>query len=460
MVHRSCLTRRRLVASALATGVGVASRLLAEDMPAAARAAALGGAAETKLQYWYSEGSGIGSLLPALLDQFREAHPEISVEPRSYVLPPAAMQALQTTVAADEQPAVMQAVTQSLQAAMAADEPPSVAQVGYGLLRYAADLPHVPIADAAASDADASGFLAHFPDQVLALGQVDGVQHGLPFTVAGTHLLCNAELFRQAGVTQMPRTWNDVRQTARILTAKTGVVALSLPDSGDFWNLQALLESNGARLLIKEEGRYRTGIAAPQAIAAMQLYADMILDDQTALPTSWEQGVPVFLSGKIAMFMGGGGVALGAIQSGDFKLVAIRFPTFDEMPRRIPVAGHNHFIFATRPAEQEAAWAFLKFLNSPKSVTSWVENTGFLPPIKGLADDSRYLKPYFDKSAPLRIDLEQMPEMVPSVSWPGANRLEAAKALSNAREKIVTGVQEVAAAFGEAATTIDELIRG
>ena len=67
---------------------------------------------------------------------------------------------------------------------------------------------------------------------------------------------------------------------------------------------------------------------------------------------------------------------------------------------------------------------------------------GAVPPIKGLAHDPRYLQPYFDKSAPLRIDLEQMPEMVPSVSWPGANRLQAAKALSDAREKIVTGVQK------------------
>ena len=142
MVRRSGLTRRRLVASALAAGAGIASRLPAENVRAAARALALGGAAESNIQYWYSEGSGIGSSLPALLDQFQAVHPEISVEPRSYVLSPVMTQALQTAVAADEQPAVMQAVTQSLQAALAVDEPPSVAQVGYGLLRYAANLPH------------------------------------------------------------------------------------------------------------------------------------------------------------------------------------------------------------------------------------------------------------------------------------------------------------------------------
>ena len=135
------------------------------------------------------------------------------------------------------------------------------------------------------------------------------MQHGLPFTVAGTYLLCNDDLFQQAGVTQAPRTWDDVRDVARLLTNKTGVAGISLPDSGDFWNLQTLLESNGARLLIKGESHYRAGIAAPEAIAAMQLYADMILKEKTALPTSWEQGVPMFISGQIAMFMGGAGVA-------------------------------------------------------------------------------------------------------------------------------------------------------
>ena len=81
----------------------------------------------------------------------------------------------------------------------------------------------------AANDADGAGFLAHFLGQILALGQVDGVQHGLPFTLAGTYLLCNDDLFQQAGVTRMPRTWDDVRDVARVLTNKTGVAGLSLP---------------------------------------------------------------------------------------------------------------------------------------------------------------------------------------------------------------------------------------
>ena len=63
-----------------------------------------------------------------------------------------------------------QAVIQELQAALDSGEQPAVAQVDYGLLLYAANLPHLPINVVAANDADGAGFLAHFPDNILALG--------------------------------------------------------------------------------------------------------------------------------------------------------------------------------------------------------------------------------------------------------------------------------------------------
>ena len=101
MVRRSRLTRRTLVASALAAGIGTASHVRLKDAHAAPRRAAFGGAAETTIQYLYSDGSGIGASLPALLDRFKAAHPEITVEPRNYAVSPAVMQALQATPAAE-----------------------------------------------------------------------------------------------------------------------------------------------------------------------------------------------------------------------------------------------------------------------------------------------------------------------------------------------------------------------
>lgn len=429
------INRRDVILRSLVGAAAIAT------MPANRAGAAVRSAQDaenaTTIQYWYSEGSAIGSSVPTLVDRFEAANPGVSVEVRSYVQ--------------------YREVVQALQAALAAGEPPTVAQVGYDYLRYAtANFPHLPIAVAAA-DPDGAAFLDRFPQRILALGRVDGVQEGLPFVVAGTYLVYNSDLLDDAGIAP-PRTWSEVRDAARLVKQASGAAGLAIPDSGDFWNLQALLESNGARLLIEEDGRYRTGIASAEAIEAMQFYADMVLQDESAVPTSWEQGIPVFTSGQIAMFMGGGGIVSSALQNGDFAVGSVPVPTFGDKPRRVPVGGNNHFIFATEEADQQVAWAFLKFLNEPESVTYWIENTGFLPPIEGVADDPRYLKPFFDKTPQLRVDFEQLPDMVPWVSWPGSNGLEAYQALSDAREKILTGEAEVSPAFAEAAARIDELI--
>ena len=231
------------------------------------------------------------------------------------------------------------------------------------------------------------------------------------------------------------------------------------PDSGDFWNLADAPRVKRRAAPDQGESHYRAGIAAPEAIAAMQLYADMILKEKTAL--AYELGTrqspcsSAVRSRCSRVEPGSRSAPRGAAIS--------RWSQYRFRPSAISRVASRWRATTTsssppRPDEQAASWALLKFLNSPQSITNWIENTGFLPPILGLTEDPRYLQPYFDKSAPLRIDLEQMPDMTPRLSWPGANGLEAAKALSDTREKIVTGVQDVATALAEAATLIDALI--
>ncbi|WP_455428696.1 extracellular solute-binding protein [Kitasatospora indigofera] len=61
-------------------------------------------------------------------------------------------------------------------------------------------------------------------------GQVDGVQYGIPFVSSARAFFYNKALFAQAGITEAPKSWEDVRKDAELLKAKVpGIIPYALP---------------------------------------------------------------------------------------------------------------------------------------------------------------------------------------------------------------------------------------
>src|SRR5690606_16847550 len=101
------------------------------------------------------------------------------------------------------------------------------------------------------------------------------------------------------------------------------------------------------------------------------------------------------------------------------------FPTWGDKPRRVAAGGNALFIFAKDPAQQRAAYEFIKFLTSKEGQTIWVEGTGYLPIVRGVEDDPRYLADYMAANPLVRAALEQLPDAVPWAPFPGPRGFEA-----------------------------------
>jgi multiple sugar transport system substrate-binding protein len=433
MAHPPHLTRRGLLKGALAPVVAGS----VATWPRPARA--IQGDTLT-LQYWQAYGE-----YPAIAEmrtRFNEANPGIRVEASVYNDYLELAQALQTAAAGNELPAL--------------------AGVGYTFIRYVvANVPHLTTEAALAFDGGNANYLASgFAPNILALGQVDGTQHGMPLVIGTPYLIYNASLLTRAGLDRAPQTWAEVREFARVIKAETGQYGLWIQEPADFWAHQALVESNGAPLLVAEPGAQpRTGIAGPEAVAALQLHADMTLRDETAVHLEFRQGEQSFARGQVGMMIASGG-SLQTVQStAAFEIGTAPFPTFGDKPRKVPAGGNNLFIFATDEAQQRAAWEFVKFSTSPEMLTLLSEDTGYIPPRQSLIDDPNHLKPFFDANPLYRAELEQVADTVPWVSWPGPNGLEAEQVLLDLRDRMLSGSQDVPTAASEAAERVNELIQ-
>jgi multiple sugar transport system substrate-binding protein len=376
-----------------------------------------------------------------LISRFEKANPNITVKEKT-------------------SPPDYRELAQQVQAALAAGEPPTVAMVGYDTLRYAAaSLPHLRIDEAAGRDAEGGGewLSKNFAPNVLDLGRVDGALHFMPYSISTPVLFYNEKAFEDAGLQSPPRTWSELREYARRLTEETDLLGTTI--SADLWGMQAVIESNGGRILADSGGELRCQVDGPEAIEATSFVVDMVLEDRTASYDRDLTGVENFASGKLGMVVGSN-ANTGLIREGaGFPFGAAPFPTFGDKPRRLPAGGNTLGIFAKDEDQQAAGWALIKYLLSPEALTMWDKDVGYLPPRRELAEDPRYLKPVYEDDPAARVGQEQISDLVPWASFPGESGLEAAQELSDAFQRSFAGEKVVATALAEAARRINELIQ-
>ncbi len=399
-------------------------------------------AKDVTIQYWHINTEAFG--LPAvreLIAEFQKRNPTIRVEERYH-------------------PNAYTGLLQNLQAALAAGNPPDVAQIGYLYINYVAEnFPFVPLADL---QRRFGGDLSRFPANVMALGQVGGVQVGMPYSLSNIVAYYNADLFRKAGLDpdRPPQTWAEWRTVARQIKARTGKpIYIQLLD--DNWSLEALIASNGGNLLACRNGQVVPAFAGPEAVEALQLWADLVKEG-LALNALWTQGEQAFLAGEVAAFMTtiAKRAGLEEASKGKFELRATRFPRFGTKPTRLPAGGNVLVVFSKDPDKQEAAWRFIRFLTSPEGFTLWTKGTGYVPLLGEIADDPRYLKGFIAQHPIQRVGIEQLPNVRPWTSFPGPNGLAASQALFKATQRALSGQASAKTALSEAAQEVARLLQG
>lgn len=432
------LSRMRTGIALLAL-VGLISGCAGQAKNTSGKAAAGSSDDVVTIEYWHINNESFGG--PAtqeLIDKFAASHPNIKVVGKfnagSYA-----------------------GLVQNLQAAIAAKKPPAVAQIGYNMKQYVAqNIPHVSAGDLAKSTPD---FFQTFYPNVLVLGQVDGKQEGVPYSLSNPIVYYNKDLFAQAGLDpdKAPQTWNEVRAASRQIKAKTGNFGFYMANLADNWTTQALIEGNGGRLLSSDGHVAFDGAAA---VEAMRFWADLVNVDKVTPVMTNDEAFQAFLAGKIGMYVQTIAARSNVEKGAKFTVGTSRFPVFEGKARRVPGGGNNLMVFATDKKEQAAAWEFIKFLTSPEGLTVWTKGTGYLPVRQGVADDPKYLKGFLEENPLMAPAIAQLPDVVEWVSMPGKNGLQAEKLLVDIRQDILGGKQDAETALTEAAARAEALVKG
>jgi len=254
-------------------------------------------------------------------------------------------------------------------------------------------------------DAAAMGFESldalkekYLPGALDGATSVDGKVYGVPSEYNVTAFIINTAAFEEAGLdpASPPKTWDEVGEMGQKLVVMDGDTMtrrgfdLLYLHQGWYHNLLGtLLLQTGGRI-VAEDGTTVT-IAEPEAVAALQIWYDMIYKYKVADPNiaSREATVPYqdFIDGKVAMTMfnpwGMGFLTPDTAVGDNWAIVP--------MPQVNPDAGVNPLYayywslnaLTTDEAVKNAASKFVAELSSRPG--EWLKNVNFIQPVVGWA---------------------------------------------------------------------------
>ena len=114
----------------------------------------------------------------------------------------------------------------------------------------------------------------------------EGKLYGLPYTAYALSIVCNGQVFIDAGLVnedgtpKLPTTWDEVLEYSKIINEKTGKggFALTACDNQGGWNFTNVAWNFGADLVVmNDDGTYTAQVNSPEAVAAMEWYKELAL---------------------------------------------------------------------------------------------------------------------------------------------------------------------------------------
>jgi multiple sugar transport system substrate-binding protein len=436
----NAFTSRASAPRRLAVLVAVGSVLTVTGCSAAA---AESGPAEpvsiTFSSYNYGTAGAAGEGTQALLDEFAELHPDITVVPEA--------------VPAGD-------VLTKTKTAVAADIAPDVVQLGYSKLAEALEtLPIQSIEDIAGDEwtEHAEGI----NQALIETGERDGTAHALPYTVSIPTVFYNADLFRAAGLDPEapPTSIDEVATAAEAISATdhNGVYFATVDTAKSDYLTQSIINSSGGSIVSADGDITLDSPEAVEGLTAVQDLTSRGLQPAVAV----DDAVAAFSSGDLGMLVMTTAV-LGTITTaaeGNFELRTTAFPTFSDEDARPTHSGASLVVLSDDEAKQQAAWAFVKFLTSKEGYTMITEKIGYLPLRADLADDPEYLAGYFEENTLLLPSLDQLATVAPYLSFPSAKANQATVLFQdNAVSPIVLRDADVKGTLTEVADRIRDLV--
>ncbi|MFT4015181.1 MAG: extracellular solute-binding protein [Paracoccus sp. (in: a-proteobacteria)] len=323
--------------------------------------------ADVRIEYWQYVFDSRVKAMDALIDAFEKENPDIKVKQVTFPY-------------ADYQTRVV--------AAHAAGRGPDVVQLFYGWIDNFVDggilqpLPQDAF-PAAAIEAD------FFP--IVGAMKRDGQYYALPTAVRTMALFYNKKLFEQAGVTEPPKTLDELVEVAQ-KTAKhdnggnliQAGIALDIARQDHHW-WRTILTAQYGGAPYSEDGKTVT-YDSEAGLKALDYYLDLQTEYKVGKEGFMDEGQAAFRAGLAAM------VVDGTFRLASYGTISAFEWGVTELPAAADGTRSNYASYfangigsSAKGEELEASKKFLAYISSPAAMELWQKEVGELPARKAVA---------------------------------------------------------------------------
>ncbi|UOF91639.1 ABC transporter substrate-binding protein [Fodinisporobacter ferrooxydans] len=343
-----------------------------------------------EVTFWHGMSGQLGDVLKNMVDEFNKTHPDIHVN------------AIYQGSYSGKGP-----LQQKLLAAIASGKVPDIVQL---------EIHSIPVFAASGALQSLDSYMAQSTDHkksdfiqgLLKSTSYKGQTYGVPFNRSVPVFYYNDKMFKAAGITEAPKTWDDVAKDAKLLTKKENgkTTVYGFEPVNQWWFFESLVWSGGGQLM--NQGLTQATFDTPAAEAGMkawqQMKKDGVLTVQTG-PKDWDQTIADFTHGRAAMYVGSAG-DMGQIEQSGMDFKASYVPMVKQYA--VPTGGANAAILAKAPeAEKQAAWKFIEWFTAKEQTIHWSQKTGYMPVMKS-AVDSQQMKDYFKQKPNHQVPVEEL----------------------------------------------------
>lgn len=279
----------------------------------------------------------------------------------------------------------------------------------------------------------------------------------IPFGTNNVGLFYRPSLFEAAGVTELPQTWDELREVAQTLTIpEKNQHGMLLPLGKGEWTVFTWLPfmwGGGGELTTNSGSPPEVTVETEGAIAALQLWQDLITDGSVVLSQP-ERGYELddFLAGRVAMQLTGPWT-LGQLGPLDVDFGVMPIPAGTRPATS--TGGENLFLFKSTPEREAAALTFMEYVLSEAFQTEWAIGTGYLP-VNVRSRQSQAYKDFIAEQPTVEVFLEQAPYGRSRPVFPGYSRIS--EHLGRAIEAVLLSKSTPSEALEEAQRRLDLIL--
>ncbi|MFG2947720.1 extracellular solute-binding protein [Streptomyces adustus] len=225
---------------------------------------------------------------------------------------------------------------------------------------------------------------ANFKSNLVTQAQYEGKTYGVPLVTDTLALVYNKQLFTKAGITEAPKTWDDLKKDAATIKAKTGVDGYW--GSTQAYYAQSFLYGEGTDTVDAAAKKITVNSdAAKKAYGTwLGLFSGKGLHKADTTADAYAHIQDAFVNGKVAAIVQGPweitNFYKGSAFSDKSNLGIATVPAGSSGKAGAPTGGHNLSVYAgSDKAHQDAALKFVNFMTSAKSQSTIALKNSTLP---------------------------------------------------------------------------------